>query len=293
MDCFRNDSGLGFTAIAVATSSHRHRKRKARHPLAGGTELPERSGMSPRGSRRGAWMPSGRTRACHLCLAFPTRMGDASMQRGFDRVEGKRVCPRWGSWPCSRPRKPAQTLKSFHFHSALSAHPQVPVPRPLPRRDRHWVESPGPAHSGSAAKHNPALLATYCGVRRATIPSAEPAPTRLLQRTRAEWTPSAIRSHIGHRVGKTRQPAPHTHCLPLGLLSPACTVSERSCPGTAVLGNSFNFLALRFKPPELAASSSARSRPRFKGRLKPPLPPPPPPPVPPLTPVPPWWWWWE
>lgn len=76
-------------------------------------------------------------------------------------------------------------LETSHFHSAHSARPQVPTPRPLPRRGRHRVESPGPAHSGSAAEHIPALLATHHGARRATVPSAEPAPTRHLQRTGA------------------------------------------------------------------------------------------------------------
>lgn len=51
---------------------------------------------------------------------------------------------------------------------------------------------------------------------------------------------------------------------------PASTVSVRSWL-LAVRGKSFSFLELRFRTPLATASSSARSKPRFGGRLAPPM----------------------
>jgi hypothetical protein len=291
-DRFRSDRRLGFATIAAALCSHRRRKTKVLHLLADSTKLPDCSVLSPRGPRGSALMPWGRRRACHLCLGFPTRMRrfDAMIRLGWGRRRGS---PRSRSRPCARDpgSRHGRTQPPTSTAPAVHARPQVPAGRHFP--SAQGGEGGTRTLAGAVARRIPPGTAL-----RATVPSAEPAshaPTRESTgpKNPPAWPVSDWPSRRGKHDSWTHT-APNTHrLLPLRPLSPACTVSERSCPGAAVLGNSFNFLALRFKPPELAASSSARSRPRFKGRLKPPLPAPPPPPAPPLAPVPPWcWWWW-
>lgn len=286
----RRGCGFGFTTVAAALSSHRRRKRKPGHLLAVRTKLPDRLAMSRRGARGTAPMPSGRPRARHLCLGFPTRTGDAPTQRRFAWVRGADAAP---GFPALRRAQEAGAAVSNI---------------PLPQRARGAPASPSTAASapaepplrGEPVTRTPASAAAACTLPRLHHRSpGEAGGHRALcgdRLSRTQAVPysgehgsmgSPARPHLipATASGKARQTATHTHCLPL---SPACTVSERSCPGVAVLGNSFSFLALRFNPPELAASSSARSSPRFKGRLKPPLPPLLPPPAPLLAPAPPW-----
>lgn len=257
--------------------------------------------MPRRGPRGTARMLPGRPRARHLCLSFPTRTGDARTPGGLARVDGADAAPRFAA-----PRRAQEAgAAASNLPLALRARGAPaspgpgPLPGPLPPRGGKPDTPLAPAPRRSPAL--PRLPRQPAGEAGATAPCAGPLPRPrgpLLGRERVDEHPARPPFIVATASGKARQTATHTHCLLLGLLSPACTVSERSCPGAAVLGNSFNFLALRFNPPELAASSSARSSPRFKGTLKPPLLPPPPPPGPPLAPAPPWcccWWcccWW-
>lgn len=260
---------------AAAPSSHRRRKEKPRHLLAVGTKSLERSAMSRRGPRGTAPMPSGRRRARHLCLGFLTRTGDASTQSGgADTAAGFPASTRGPENGCGRLKPPTFTARTGrarksqpggHFPHTAAAGGE-PETHALPHASGPSV----PEQPGSPGATAPTRVPS----------SGEHGPLVPQQGQISDWLP--------RRERDDSQPESHPRPLPaLGLLSPACTVSERSCAGAAVLGNSFSFLALRFNPPELAASSNARSSPRFKGRLKPP-PPPPPPPAPPLPPAPPW-----
>lgn len=245
-------------------------------------------------TRRCPRVGQGRATFVWVSLSAGRRLDAKSASPGRRRRRGARVPS-----PCAGPRKPTRPPESSHFHcgtrrarksqpgshfpGAAASGRGARAPRVRGRSGQAHPSSPGaaPPAAGRGSGH-----CAFCGVRLSCI-NAGP----LVGRAPADGPPARPDLRLATASGRhDSQPDSHPHPLPTPRpLSPACTVSERSCPGAAVLGNSFNFLALRFSPPELAASSSARSSPRFKGRLKPPLPPPPPPPpAPPLAPVPPW-----
>lgn len=263
-------TGAGSGSLAPPRSRH-----QLARPLGDVARGP--SGTSP--------LPSGRPRAHHLCLGFPVRTGNAWREPGLPWSEAP--TPALGfSGLCAEPGEPTRPPKTSHFHCTPVTPGAAAAEWGSRRPARSRTPRPGaPQFSGRCAAGRPARRGPPCPRQGPPLPRPR---VFLTVETTGQRTASEARSQTGRGEGKARQPVTHTHCLTLGPFSPACTVSERSCPGAAVLGNSFNFLALRFNPPELAASSSARSSPRFKGRLKPPLPPPPPPPTPLLAPVPPW-----
>lgn len=249
-------------------SPHRRRKRKPPPVLASSPSCPVSPrllrGTSPHhaDARRS---PQGAPPLLGVCV----RTGDASAQGGLALGRGANAALGFPG-PCLRPRKPTRPPETSHLHCAPAERPQVPAPRPLPRR------GPRPALSGTAAGRTPALPALYAGLRvRRWPPCLLPGPPLprprgfLTRENTGRWT-DAQRHRIPdwpQRQGKhdrqlptsTAGPRPFLTCLH-GIRE---VVPRGCCPGKLL-----QFPGAEVQPPGVGRFLQGALEPPVQGQVE-------------------------